>query len=102
MATVASDIHWAIASLATTDSPATDVLVQGDGRAFSSRSTLRLELRRTLNPSSACARGQEQCLYCAADYHTRASRRVHFDDPDYISGDWKYLKIVTALDAPAA
>ena len=85
MATVASDIHWAIASLATTDSPATDVLVQGDGRAFSSRSKLLQQLRITLNPSCACARGQDQ-----------------FNGPDYLSGDWKYLKIVTALDAPAA
>ena len=93
MATVASDIHWAIASLATTDSPATDVLVQGDGRAFSSRSTLLQQLRITLNPSCTCARGQDQCLYCAA---TRASRRVRSN------GDWKYLKIVTALAAAAA
>jgi hypothetical protein len=93
----ASDIHWVIVSLATTDMPATGVLMHGDGRAFSSRSTLLLELRITLNPSCACARGQDQCLYCAADYHTRASRRVHFDGPDYLSGDWKYLKIVTAL-----
>jgi hypothetical protein len=93
MAAAASDIHWAIASLATTDSPATDVLVQGDGRAVSSRSTL---LRITLNPSCACARGQDQCLYCAA---TRASRRARFNGPDYLSGDWKYFKIVTALAA---
>jgi hypothetical protein len=75
MAAAASDIHWAIASLehATTDRPATDVLVPGDGRAFSSHSTVLQQFLVTLNPSKARGHGA-WCLDCAAGYHTHASR----------------------------
>jgi hypothetical protein len=101
MAAAASDIQAGLEH-ATSDRP-TDVLVQGDGRAFSSpraHSTVLQQFRITLNPSKA--RGEHQCLYCAADYHTRASRHVRFNDADDLSGDWKFLNIVTGLAVPTA